>query len=128
MKIPYTFLLFSIFLLGCKKQEPKNPFVVEVDDKRVELILENNADYLVYDVPTKVDFVFENIEVNSWLIKGRGIMINNVKKDIDKYKVITEINYPLERSTSDTLEIELKFKGTNDTEYSQGIIKVPVKR
>jgi len=53
--------------------------------------------------------------------------IKNIKDNLG-FKSITEINYPYEKSISDTLEIQLKFKGINDTEYSYGIIKVPVKQ
>jgi len=61
----FLIILFSV-LISCKKAATKNPFVVQVDDKRVELILEDNADYLIYDTPTKADLVFENIEQNTW--------------------------------------------------------------
>lgn len=119
-----------VVFLGCQKQETKNPFVVEIDNKRVELILENNTDYLIYDTPTKAEFIFENIERNTWWIKGQGIRMVDFKniKDSSDFKSITEINCISEKTTSDTLEIQLKFKGINDTEYSEGIIKVPVKR
>lgn len=127
--ILFLIIFFIIGFISCEKSETENPFVVQVDDKRVELILENNADYLIYDTPTKAEFVFENIELNTWYIIGRGIKIVDIKnKENLNFKSITEINYPSERSTSDTLEINLKFKGLNDIEFSKGIIKVPVKR
>jgi hypothetical protein len=128
--ISFLIFFFIIGLISCEKIETKNPFIVQVDDKRIELILENNADYLIYDTPIKAEFVFENIELNTWFIMGRGIRIVDFKNNKENlsFKSITEINYPSERSTSDTLEIELKFKGLNDTEYSNGIINVPVKR
>ena len=123
MKIKYI-LLFFVVVTACQKQETKNPFIVQVDDKRIELILEDNADYLVYDMPTKAEFVWTNIEKNSWIVTGRGIRLVEFKKD----RAVMEINYPSEKSTSDTLEIQLKFKGLKDPEFSNGIIKVPVKR
>lgn len=122
--ILFLIIFFIIGLISCEKAETENPFVVQVDDKRVELILEDNADYLVYDMPTKAEFVWTNIEKNSWIVTGRGIRLVEFKKD----RAVMEINYTSEESTSDTLEIQLKFKGINDTEYSDGIIKVPVKR
>lgn len=122
--ISFLIFFFIIGLISCEKIETKNPFIVQVDDKRIELILEDNADYLVYDMPTKAEFVWTNIEKNSWIVTGRGIRLVEFKKD----RAVMEINYTSEESTSDTLEIQLKFKGINDTEYSDGIIKVPVKR
>lgn len=122
--ILFLIIFFIIGLISCGKAETENPFVVQVDDKKVELILENNANYLVYDMPTKATLIWENIDVQSGVFAGRGIS----RLDFKNNETLIEINCLSEKSTSDTLEIQLKFKGINDTEYSDGIIKVPVKR
>lgn len=126
MKTKYSLLfLIVVFtvLISCKKQEPKNPFVVQVDDKRVELILENNAEYLIYDIPTKAKLLWYNIDVESGFFAGNGVR----KLDFKDNETLIELNY-LSTNLSDTLNLQLRFKGINDTEYSQGIIKVPVKQ
>ena len=66
--------------------EPKNTefeseFIYSKADKKVEMVLENNAEFLVIGQPTKANFVTENIDNQKFMVYGPGIMVNQADKD-----------------------------------------------
>ncbi|WP_290858978.1 hypothetical protein [Flavobacterium sp.] len=125
MKIKTIFFVIFCSLISCKKQEINNPFVIEIDDKKVELILENEADFLTYDIPTKAELVWTNIELGDAIFIGRGIKLIQNKNS----RSYIEINYTSEKSKSDTLEIKISSKDREKDSYEFiGSIKVPVKK
>lgn len=126
MKILQNLFIISISFisLNCSNEKKKDSMSIEIGDKKVELKLKNQKDYLVYDEPVGAEFVFTNIDLETSTIFGRGIKIINVKEN----SVFTEINYTSENSESDTLDIIINFEGAKDIDLKKKTLRLPVKR
>jgi len=101
--------------------ELKSNFVYTESDKKVELILENNAEFLVLGKPTKAKFITENINDQRFAIFGTGLMIN--KQDTEFRFIITPIEKNL---VNGKLEIQVKESAENGKNFNHKFL-IPVK-
>ncbi|NQX85451.1 MAG: hypothetical protein HRT67_06040 [Flavobacteriaceae bacterium] len=91
-------------------------------DKKVEMVLENNAEFLVTGQPTKANFVTENIDNQKFMVYGPGIMVNQADKDGFRF-TITPIENTL---VNEKLEIQVTERIENGENFTHKFL-VPVK-
>jgi len=88
-----VFLVLLISIHSCKKNNSQEVELTYINgNEEVSIEIENNQHFLIYDRPTKVDFVLTNIDPFSLVVSGPGIKILRTK---NKSILQTEINAPL---------------------------------
>ncbi|WP_128762988.1 hypothetical protein [Leeuwenhoekiella aestuarii] len=113
--------ILTLTLASCGNKT-QSDFVYSKADKKVEMVLENNAEYLVVGKPTKANFVTENIDNQKFLIFGPGIMVNQAEKDGFRFTIT-----PIENTLVDG---KLKIQVTENVENGENFTTtflVPVK-
>ena len=113
-----------MFLLvnSCKgNKNDTNNFIFKNKNQKIELKILNGNDYLIAGNPTKVDFIFTNIDPKATFILGRGILIKESKNGITK----TEINVPNNYMKISILDVQVRFK--DEDKISIARFSVPVK-
>jgi len=117
------FAIITLNLASCgNKTENRTEFVYSNVDKRVELILENDAEFLVVGQPTKANFETENINNQMFMIVGPGIIVNQADKDGFRFTIT-----PIEKTLVDgKLEIRVTEGVENGENFTHTFI-VPVK-
>ena len=103
-------------------KENQSGFVYSKADKKVEMVLENGAEFLVVGQPTRANFPTENINNQRFIISGPGIMVNQADKDGFRF-TITPIDKTL---VNGNLEIVVMENVENDENFTHKFI-VPVK-
>ena len=85
------------------KTETQSEFVYSKAGKKVEIVLENGAEFLVVGKPTKANFKTENIDNQRFMVVGPGIMVNGADKDGFRFTIT-----PIEKTLVDgKLEIQV---------------------
>jgi len=119
-------LLFGLMIqtLNSCAQSKKNTteFIYKNGESSIEIKILNGNNYLTYDTPIRVDFVWKNIDPKTGSIFGAGIKMLGSKNENTK----TEINVPSNYLESDTLNIKLRFKINGEKTRTE--INVPIKR
>ncbi len=108
-------------LISCGNKT-ESEFVYSSEDKKIEMILENNAEFLVVGKPTKVNFETENINNQRLMIVGPGIMVNRADKDGFRFTIT-----PIEKTL---INGKLKIRVTESIENGENFTHtflVPVK-
>ena len=101
-------VVFTITFSACKNlKEEKVVLVYEDGNERISIKIKTGKDYLVYDIPTRTDFVVNNIDPIDLTIQGAGIRILGTNKD--KTAMRTEINVPSNYLDKDTLTIKVRY-------------------
>ncbi|PKQ46756.1 hypothetical protein [Confluentibacter flavum] len=117
--IIYGIIMLTLASCGNKTQ---SDFIYSKADKKVEMVLENNAEFLVVGQPTKAKFVTENIDNQKFLIFGPGIMVNQADKDGFRFTIT-----PIEKTLVDgKLEIQVTERIENGENFTHKFL-VPVK-
>ncbi len=105
-----------------KKTETQSEFVYSNADKKVEIVLENGAEFLVVGEPTRANFETENINNQRFMIVGPGIMVNQADKDSFRFTIT-----PIEKTLVDgKLEIRVTERVENGENFTHKFL-VPVK-
>ena len=104
------------------KTENQSEFVYSNADKKVEMVLENDAEFLIVGKPTKANFETENIDNQKFMIFGPGIMVNKADKDGFRF-TITPIENTL---VNGNLEIQVTERIENGENFTHKFL-VPVK-
>jgi len=113
--------IITLTLASCGNKT-QSDFVYSKADKKVEMILENNAEFLVVGKPTKANFVTENIDNQKFLIFGPGIMVNQADKDGFRFTIT-----PIEKTLVDgKLKIQVTENIENGENFTHTFL-VPVK-
>ncbi|MFT5752258.1 MAG: hypothetical protein ACI86L_001771 [Dokdonia sp.] len=103
-------LLFGSMLISFQScgntQTKKTEYMNTIGDQSVELRILNDNDYLIYDTPTRVDFKWTNIDLESTNIGGAEIKILGTINEITQ----TEFTVTKEKLKMDTLHITIIFK------------------
>lgn len=94
--------------------EYQSKFVYSDADKKVEMVLENGAEFLVVGKPTRANFETENINNQRFMIVGPGIMVNQANKDGFRF-TITPIENTLVDGKLEVRVTELVENGENFT-------------
>jgi len=116
-----VFGIITLTLASCGNKT-QSDFVYSKADKKVEMVLENNAEYLVVGKPTKANFVTENIDNHKFLIFGPGIMVNQADKDGFRFTIT-----PIEKTLVDgKLKIQVTENVENGENFTHTFL-VPVK-
>jgi len=103
-------------------EEKQSEFVYSKADKKVELILENDAEFLVVGKPTRANFPTENINNQRFMISGPGIMVNRADKDGFRFTIT-----PIKETLIDgNLEINVAENIENGENFTHKFL-VPVK-
>ncbi|MEM9143889.1 MAG: hypothetical protein AAGA86_12950, partial [Bacteroidota bacterium] len=77
----------------------------------------------LYDIPTRTDFVVDNIDLTDLTIQGAGIRILGTNKD--KTAMRTEIKVPSNYLDKDTLTVKVRY----GEGYKKGYdFNIPVKK
>jgi hypothetical protein len=105
-------------------KENQSEFVYSKEDKKVEMVLENGAVFLVVGKPTRANFPTENINNQRFIINGPGIMVNQAKNSNGFRFAITPIGKNL---VDGNLEINVMENVENDESFSHKFL-VPVKQ
>lgn len=115
MKKTYSLISFVALLsVCCQNQETKKvELIYENGIEKIIVEIENGKDFLIYDQPTKTNFVLTNIDPMSLVVQGPGIKVLGTK---DKSTMRTEIKVPSNYLDKDTLTIKIRY-GEN---YSKG--------
>jgi|TARA_R110002110_G_scaffold414576_1_gene645005 hypothetical protein len=104
------------------KTETQSDFVYSKADKKVEMVLENSAEFLVVGVPTRANFETENINNQRFMIVGPGIMVNQADKDGFRFTIT-----PIEKTLVDgKLEIRVTERVENGEDFTHKFL-VPAK-
>jgi len=91
------------------KIETQSEFVYSNAGKKVEMVLEDGAEFLVVGKPTKANFETENINNQRFMIVGPGIMVNQADKDGFRFTIT-----PIEKTLVDgKLEIQVTERAEN---------------
>jgi len=99
--------ILILTLNSCGESKKKtSEYIYENRDSSVRLKILNGNDYLIYDMPTRIDFEWKNIDPKTSYIVGTGIKMLGTKSGITK----TEINVPSDYLKTDTLKIKLRFE------------------
>lgn len=105
-----------------KKTEIQSEFVYSNADKKVEMVLENGAEFLVVGEPTRANFETENINNQRLMIVGPGIMVNQADKDGFRFTIT-----PIEKTlVNGKLEIRVTERVENGEDFTHKFL-VPVK-
>ncbi len=97
-------------------------FVYSKADKKVELVFENNAEFLIVGQPTKANFKTENIDNQKFMIFGPGIELNQGDNDGFRFTIT-----PIEKTLVDgKLEIKVTERIENEEDFTHKFL-VPVK-
>lgn len=125
MKFIFYLILFLITFVSCieaSSDTVNTNLIYEKGGKKIELVLDNNSEFLVNNIPTKAKFILKNIDPNKLLVSGSGIQVHRKDKN--------EFNYTI-RTLSNTLirgnlEIDIAEKITDSTYFRHKFI-IPVK-
>ncbi|WP_178989693.1 hypothetical protein [Winogradskyella schleiferi] len=105
-----------------KKTETQLGFVYSNTNKKVEIVLENDAEFLVVGEPTRANFETENINNQRFMIVGPGIMVNQADKDGFRFTIT-----PIENTLVDgKLEIRVTERVENGEDFTHKFL-IPVK-
>jgi len=105
-------------------KENQSEFVYSKEDKKVEMVLENGAVFLVVGKPTRANCPTENINNQRFIINGPGIMVNEAKNSNGFRFAITPIGKNL---VDGNLKINVMENVENDESFSHKFL-VPVKQ
>lgn len=118
----YLVVLFIIIYSCENKTNTNNEFVYKKGNKKIELVIENNVNFLVVGQPTKTKFETKNINIQKLMIYGPGIMVNKANKDGFKFTIT-----PIEETLVDgKLEIQATEIIENGENFTHKFL-VPVK-
>ncbi len=120
----FNYIVFGIITLTLAScgNKTQSDFVYSRSDKKVEMVLENNAEYLVVGKPTKANFVTENIDNQKFMVFGAGIMVNQSDKSGFRFTIT-----PIEKTLVDgKLEIQVTERIENGENFTHKFL-VPVK-
>lgn len=116
-------LIFTFLLASCRDSKEKtNPYVHHVGNSKLEIIIENNSKYLIYDSPINAMFIWKDFDPKKGAVAGAGIKINNIKNDT----MFTEITVPSSHVKNDTLEINMMYQLRGEKDFKK--FYVPVKQ
>jgi hypothetical protein len=102
--------------------ETQSDFIYSSGDKKLEMILENNAKFLVVGEPTRATFETKNIDEQRLMIIGPGIMASRVENDGFRFTI-----KPIEETLVDgKLKIHVSEYLENDETFTH-TFSVPVK-
>lgn len=100
-KVSLIIIILVLTLIGCKNEETKKAeLVYENGTEKISVEIENGQEFLIYDQPTKTNFVCTNIDPISLIIQGPGIKLLGTK---NKTTMRTEINVPSNYLDKDTI-------------------------
>ncbi|PCJ92265.1 MAG: hypothetical protein COA50_15655 [Flavobacteriaceae bacterium] len=122
MKKLYSFLLILVFVNCQNKKAEKVEFTYENGIEKIVMEIENGQGFLIYDQPTKTNFVLTNIDPFSLVIQGPGIKVLGTK---GKTIMRTEINVPGNYLEKDTLTIKIRFGENYSKEHE---FNIPLKK
>ncbi len=113
--------IITLTLASCGNKT-QSDFVYSKADKKVEMVLENNEEYLVVGKPTKANFVTENIDNQKFIVFGPGIMVNQADKSGFRFTIT-----PIEKTlVNGKLEIQVTERIENGENFNHKFL-VPVK-
>ncbi len=115
------FGIITLTLASCGNKT-QSDFVYSKADKKIEMVLENDAEFLVVGKPTKANFETENINNQKLMIFGPGIMVNQTNKDGFRFTIT-----PIEKTlVNGKLEIQVTERIENGENFTHKFL-VPVK-
>ena len=106
-----VFGIITLTLASCGNKT-QSDFIYSNGDKKVEVVLENNAEFLVVGEPTRANFETKNIDNHNFMIYGPGIMVNQSDQDGFRF-TITPIEETLEKGKLEIRVIEKIETGEN---------------
>lgn len=106
MKRSFLLVIISVFFSCLNKETGNVELTYENGAEKIKLELENGQEFLIYDRPTKTDFVLTNIDPMSLVIQGPGIKLLGTR---NKTIMRTEINVPSNYLEKDTLTIKVRY-------------------
>ncbi len=113
-KVYSIILPLILILISCKNgKSEKVELVCENGFEKISLEIENGQDFLVYDKPTKTNFVCTNISPVGLVIQGPGIKLIG---SMDKTTMRTEIKVPSNYLEKDTLTITVRYGDSYEKE------------
>ncbi|WP_299123204.1 hypothetical protein [uncultured Tenacibaculum sp.] len=98
--------------------DSSHKFIYKNGNQKIEMKIKNGKDFLIYDTPTKVEFITTNVAPRDVMIYGTGIRI--IKIDDNTFE--TEVNVPKKYVESDVLNVTITIDKNNKFQF-----KVPVK-
>ena len=124
MKNYFIALILILSTVSCKKSiSDRVELICENGTEKITIEIENGQNFLVYDQPTKTNFVVTNIDPINLRISGAGITLLGTNKD--KTTMRTEISVPLNYLDTDTLNIKVWY---NDDDKKRCDFKIPMKK
>ena len=113
--------LIAVCLTSCQEKND-SIFIYSSEGKRIEMILENDAEYFVIGKTTKMDFVTENVNKRRLTVSGPGIRNHGSQADF-RYTVT-----PFENTlVNGNLQIRVIEALENGERFSH-IFLIPVKK
>jgi len=120
------FTLILIFSLqSCQNSNTeKIELICKNGSKKIEIEIEDGANFLTYDKSTKTNFKVTNIDPINLRILGPGITLTGTNKD--KTAMRTNIKVPMNYLKNDTLNIKVWYDRNDDEKMCE--FKIPVKK
>ena len=111
-------------LLSCSNHlSNRATFICERGSQKIEIKIENDQDFLIYNQPTRTNFTVTNIDPVQLRIAGPGIKLLGTNKN--KTSMQTEIKVMENYIDNDTLSIKVWY---GSDEEKRCDFKIPVKR
>ena len=119
----FLMLMLVFTSMGCNtnRNDVVN-LIYENGNEKITVKFETGQDFLVYDQPTKTDFILENIDPITISVMGPGIKVLGTRGE---NKMRTEIKVPSNYLEKDTLIIKIRY-GENYGKACE--FQIPVKR
>lgn len=116
-----VFGIITLTLASCGNKT-QSDFVYSKADKKVEMVLENNMEFLVVGKLAKANFITKNIDNQKFIVFGPGIMVNQADKDGFRFTIT-----PIEKTLVDgKLKIQVTENIENGENFTHTFL-VPVK-
>jgi hypothetical protein len=124
MQYSYKFtIIMALFILSCTAVK-QHPYVFKKDDKKITLVLENNANHLRWNEKTTFTVQLEHIEKKRLSFSAPGLRF--IQRSNDNQESILEIEPKREHIKGNTLKLFVNFRDEKDSVWVH-TFKIPIK-
>lgn len=116
-------IIMVLFILSCTAVK-QHPYVFKKDDKKITLVLENNANHLRWNEKTTFTVQLEHIEKKSLSFSAPGLRF--IQRSNDNQESILEIEPKREHIKGNTLKLFVNFRDEKDSVWVH-TFKIPIK-
>jgi hypothetical protein len=116
-------IIMALFALSCTAVK-QHPYVFKKEDKKITLVLENNANHLRWNEKTTFTVQLEHIEKKSLSFSAPGLRF--IQRSNENQESILEIEPKREHIKGNTLKLFVNFRDDKDSVWVH-TFKIPIK-